>query len=395
MSTPFQIDVTDEVLTDLRERLRRTRLPVDFANDDWRYGPPAAYLAELVEYWIDGYDWRAQERAMNSFSHFRTSIDDIPIHYLLQKGTGPDPIPIVLTHGWPWTFWDYRDVIGPLADPGSHGGDPADAFDVIVPSLPGFAFSSPLERTGVTARSTADLWATLMTERLGYSRFAAAGGDWGNVVTAQLGHKHADKLIGINLFGSADSLDIHGGAERPWDPFGAVPPEVTGEDRTRALATQRKFASHNAVQVLDPQTLSYAMHDSPAGMLAWLLQRRHEWSDCHGEVETTFSRDDLLTSVMLYWVTESFVTSVRFYHETAHVGFVASHDRSPRIEAPTGLSLFQHETGPLARRRRPLDWDCNLVAVHEHTTGGHFAPSEAPGAVIDDLRATFRNLRTG
>ncbi|HLY56107.1 MAG TPA: epoxide hydrolase, partial [Stellaceae bacterium] len=195
----FTVNISEPVLDDLRRRLAATRWAADYANDDWGYGTNGAYLKELCAYWQDGYDWRRHERAMNGFRHFRTEIDGIPIHFIHERGKGPAPMPLVMTHGWPWTFWDLHKVIRPLTDPASFGGDPADAFDVVVPSLPGFGFSTPLRKPGYPYWRTADLWVTLMRERLGYDRFAAQGGDYGAFVTGQLGHKYAAHVIGIHV----------------------------------------------------------------------------------------------------------------------------------------------------------------------------------------------------
>jgi len=198
-TSPFIIEIPQESLDDLSDRLARTRWPSDYANADWSYGANLAYLKELVEYWRGNYDWRRQEAEMNRFAHYRTMIDGIPIHFIHEKGKGPRPIPLILSHGWPWTFWDMHKIIGPLADPGAHGGDPKDAFDIVAPSLPGFVFSTPLTKTGVNAITTADLWRVLMNDVLGYERFGAHGGDWGAMITAQLGHKYAERMIGVHM----------------------------------------------------------------------------------------------------------------------------------------------------------------------------------------------------
>ncbi|HTT76677.1 MAG TPA: epoxide hydrolase, partial [Candidatus Binataceae bacterium] len=195
----FVISVPDETLRDLRERLGRTRLAPDFANANWEYGTKYEYLRELLDYWREQYDWRKHERAINSFANYKTEIDGIPIHFIQEPGKGPKPVPLILSHGWPWTFWDFNKVIRPLSDPAAFGGDPADAFDVIVPSLPGYGFSTPLTKTGINYWNTADLWVKLMRGELGYDRFAAQGGDWGALITAQLGHKYAQHLIGVHL----------------------------------------------------------------------------------------------------------------------------------------------------------------------------------------------------
>lgn len=392
----FVVHVPDEVLNDLGERLARTRLPLDFANDDWRYGPPGGYVAELVAYWKDRYDWRAVETQMNQYQHYRVELDGVPIHFMHVRGEGPEPTPLLLSHGWPWSFWDYRDVIDPLTNPVAHGGAATDAFDLIIPSLPGFGFSTPLTRTGIHVRSTADLWSRLMTEILGYPRYAAAGGDWGNSITGYLGHKYADQLVGIHVFGLPFSLDLFS-RERNWDAFGDPPDHLPSDAREAFIERQRRFAGHIVGHVLDPQTLAYAFNDSPVGLLAWLLRRRFAWGDCGDDVESRFSKDDLLTSVMMYWVNNAFGSSARFYYELAHAQpFEPSHDRTPRIEAPTGVSLFEPDLVGVPQPARELALkDANVIAAYPHARGGHFAPAEEPGLVVDDLRATFRLLRQG
>lgn len=391
MSTPqpFAIDIAEVALGDLRDRLRRTRWPVDPDNGDWCYGVNADYLKPLVEYWADGFDWRAQERAMNRFQHFRVTIDEVPIHFLRAPGHGPRPIPLILTHGWPWTFWDYRDVIGPLTDPAAHGGDPADAFELIVPSLPGFGFSTPLLRSGINWWRTADLWHQLMTDVLGFPKYAAHGGDWGAMVTSQLGHKYAASLYGIQV-SAPMTLSAFAG-KRPYDLLGSVLDQWPPELAEQAMAVDRRLASHVTTHMLDPQTLAYAMHDSPVGQLAWLLERRRAWSDCGGDLERSFSRDDLLTNATLYWVTQSFVSSARYYAEAARHPWQPSHSRAPVVEAPSGVSLFRGDGAALFGDAMVANY--NVQLLREHSSGGHFAPLEVPEAVIGDIRDTFRPLR--
>jgi microsomal epoxide hydrolase len=300
-------------------------------------------------------------------------------------------MPIILSHGWPWTFWDLHSVIGPLADPGAHGGDPADAFDVIVPSMPGFGFSTPLTRSGINFWTTADLWHRLMAQVLGYPSYAAQGGDWGALTTMQLGHKYADSLRGIHISTVAPlSLFNH---ERPWDVTAGMlaPPGLDAGARSAFLAWQERIAAHVAVQVLDPQTLAYAMHDSPVGLLAWLIERRRAWGDCRNGLEATFDRDFLLTTAMIYWFTDSFVTSARFYAEAARNTWQPSHDRTPVVEAPTGISHFEHDgTVGLGAGMESM---FNLVFERKHDRGGHFAPVEVPDTIVTDIRDVFRPLR--
>ncbi len=384
--TPFTIAVPEATLTDLRDRLTKTRWPNDFANPDWAYGTNRAYLTELVDYWLGGYDWRKHEQAMNAFSHYKTTIEDVPIHFIHEPGKGPNPMPLILTHGWPWTFWDFHKVIRPLTDPAAFGGDPQDAFDVVVPSLPGFGFSSPLTVPGINFTRTADLWVTLMRDVLGYQQFAAQGGDWGALVTTQLGHKYAQHLIGMHL-NLAIPLGFFSG-EQP-DPSEYGPDEADWYER---MQERMKVSTSNVVfQTTDPQTLSYGIHDSPVGLCAWILERRRNWSDCGGDVERRFSKDDLLTTMMIYWVTESFVTSVRYYYEARHHLWTPDHDRTPVVEAPTGIAIFPRELVLMPHRWAERYY--NLQRWTLMPAGGHFAPMEEPEHLVEDVRAFFRPLR--
>ncbi len=384
----FTLHDDELMISDLRRRLKETRWAPDFGNADWSYGVEKSYLASLVEYWVDGFDWETQIRAMNQFDHFRVTIDGIPIHYMFRPGSGSSTIPILLTHGWPWTFWDFRDVIEPLADPAAHGADPADAFDVIVPSLPGFGFSVPL-RTGVSYWQVADLWHKLMTEVLGFRKFAAHGGDWGAIVTSQLSHKYAADLYGIHV-----SMPVWPGLfanPRPYDLLGPLLPTLSAEEAVNATAAERRLVSHITTHLVDPQTLSYALHDSPVGLLAWLLERWRAWSDCNGDVEKRFSRDAMLTNATIYWASESFVTSARFYAEAARQPWQPSHSRTPTFGAPAGISLFRGDGTALFPERNLSNY--NVLFRADHTSGGHFAAAEEPAAVVEDIRATFRTLR--
>ena len=277
---PFKISVPDAVLEDLRERLGRTRWPRDFGNENWEYGTKLEDLKELVEYWRTSYDWRKHEREMNSFANYKTEIEGIPIHFIHEPGKGPNPIPLILSHGWPWTFWDFHKVIKPLADPGSYGGDPADAFDVVVPSLPGYGFSTPLLTTGINYWRTADLWVKLMQDVLGYKKFAAQGGDWGAIITAQLGHKYAEQMIGIhmNLLVSLALL----WRRRPSSPRTSVRARKAGSSATGSSYPMK--SGYMALQTTKPQTVAFALNDSPAGLCSWILEKRRTWSDCDGDV---------------------------------------------------------------------------------------------------------------
>lgn len=383
----FTVAIPDNVLDDLRERLARTRFAPDFANADWTFGAEANYLKELVAYWRDRFDWRAVEREMNGYAHYRTTIDGMPIHFIHEPGKGPKPIPIIMSHGWPWTFWDLHKVIRPLADPAAHGGDARDAFDVIVPSLPGYGFSTPLTTTGINYWNTADLWVKLMREVLGYDKFAAQGGDWGALITAQLGHKYAQHLIGVHVHLLA-SLGFFGGQGGP-KPEDFAPEEKGWLEHNRRFITQG--SGYMAIQSTRPQTLAQALNDSPAGLCSWILEKRRAWSDCGGDVERRFTKDDLCTTMTLYWATQSFNTSARYYYEAAHNPWRPSHDRTPVVEAPTGAAVFLKEVMLMPRRWAERYY--NLKRWTVMPSGGHFAPMEEPQALIDDIRAFFRPLR--
>jgi pimeloyl-ACP methyl ester carboxylesterase len=382
---PFSIAIDESQLVDLRQRLDRTRFADDFANDNWEYGTNGAYLRELVAYWREHYDWRTHERAMNAWPHFRTVIDEVPIHFMHIRGKGPKPIPLILSHGWPWTFWDFHKVIGPLSDPAAHGGDARDAFDVVVPSLPGYGFSSPLRKTGLNFTTTADLWAALMAG-LGYERFATHGGDWGAFVCAQLGHKYANRLYGTH-FTIMTPLDLFTGGSVPIEDY--APHERARGERTRQFMASG--ISHLALQSSTPQSVATAFNDSPAGLCSWLVEKRRAWSDCGGNVESRFSKDDLLTLVSIYWFTQSYNTSARYYYEALHRPWQPSHARSPVVEAPVGVAVFANEV--VIQPRRWAERYYNLRRWSEFPKGGHFAAMEEPQAVIEDVRAFYRELR--
>lgn len=381
---PFIVDVPAEVLDDLQARLKRTRWVEDFANESWQYGTNTAFLKDLVAYWIDGYDWRAHERAINAYPQFRTEIDGMPIHFIHARGKGPRPKPLILTHGWPWTSWEYRKVIDLLSDPGAHGGDPADAFDVIVPSLPGYGFSTPLRQTGINFWRTSELWVKLM-ERLGHARFAAHGADWGALVTADLGHRYPDRMIGVHLAMTLP-LDLFSG--------GLPAPEDYDADEALQAARLRDFfateVAYSALQCTKPQTIAAALHDSPVGLASWIVEKLRSWSDCRGDVETRFSKDDMLTTIMIYWVTQSYGTSARYYYEAAHCPWTPVHDRVPVVEAPVGVSVLPAEICSAPRRWAQRYY--NLKQWREHAAGGHYGAWEEPQAIVADLRDFLRPL---
>lgn len=381
----FTIAIPQADVDDLQERLARTRWADDFANESWAYGVEGGYLRDLVEYWRDEFDWRAVEARMNTIPQYRAVIDDIPVHFMHQPAVGPSPMPLILSHGWPWTFWDFHKVIGPLADPAAHGGDAADAFDVVVPSLPGFGFSAPLRRTGLHPAAIAGVWRTLMVEVLGYERFAAQGGDWGAFVTAWLGHAHADRVVAIHqsmaAFITTTSARLTAADFAP-------------DERSRYETMQSKagaVASHLAVHTHDPQTLAWALNDSPVGLLAWILERRRAWSDCGGDVERRFSKDDLLTTASLYWFTRTFHTSARIYADSRRDRPPPVHARVPEVEAPTAIAVFPQDV--IQYPRAVAEQHANLRQWTLMPRGGHFAPMEEPALLVDDIRRFFRAFR--
>jgi microsomal epoxide hydrolase len=399
----FEIRVSDEALDDLRRRVAGMRWPPVTPGMGWDYGFDNAYLRTLAAAWHGDYDWRAAEAEMNSYAHYRVTVDDIPIHYIREPGKGPGPIPLVLTHGYPWTFWDMRKVIRPLADPAAFGGDPADAFDVIVPSLPGFCYSSPLPRTGLSSHAIADIWHRFMTEALGHDRYAAAGADTGARVTDQLGHKYASSLYGIHTVGviPADMYNF----ERYWDITSLVVPDSVPEEERRKLLPywSRRAVPHVALNTVEPHTMTYAMNDSPVGMLAWIMHRRFLWGDIENDdLETAFTIEHMLTTASLFWFSESITSTPRIYAETARNRWTPSHNRTPRVEAPIGVTLMGGEIWPRKSstqemvdsfKASPVAHHYNLHYIRGHEHGGHFAHYENPQACIEDIRATFRDLR--
>ena len=383
--TPFTVDVPQSDLDDLRDRLVRTRWAGDFGGDSWDYGTNGVYLRELVDYWLNGYDWRATERAINAFANFREDVSGTPIHFIHERGKGPNPIPLVLTHGWPWTFWDFKKVIGPLTDPSAYGGDAKDAFDVIVPSLPGYGFSTPATR-GIAYWEIADLWVELM-DRLGYGKFGAVGGDWGAFVSAQLGHKYADRMLGVHIQ-LLVPLDIAAGGDLPTPEDFAPDERPWIEEAARFRAGEYGYA---LLQKTKPRTHSFSANDSPAGLLAWIVEKRRTWSGCGGDVERCFSKDELIDTAMIYWITQSFGSAARLYYESAIRPWTPSHQRRPVVEAPTAVPVFPDEV-----MHQPRKWAERYYNLQRWTPmpgGGHFGPMEQPETLVSDIRAFFGSLR--
>jgi pimeloyl-ACP methyl ester carboxylesterase len=378
---PFKIAVPDAVLADLRDRLARTRFPDEIPDSDWTYGSKLSYVKELVAYWRDRYDWRRHEAALNAFPQFRARVGDLGIHFIHVKGKGPKPFPLVITHGWPGSVAEFTKIIGPLTDPAAHGGDPADAFDVVCPSMPGYGFSDHARTPGMDAEKIAGSWAELM-RGLGYARFGAQGGDWGAMVSTYLGANHADVVAGIHL-----NMVI----AFPPDP--ANPLDGLTQDEVVDMMPMQHFlqeeTGYQRIQGTKPQTLGYGLNDSPAGLAAWIVEKFRTWSDCDGDVERRFTKDELLTNIMLYWVPETATSSARLYYEMLHAGKFPP--QSFRVNAPTGCAIFPKEI--MKPPRKWVDRLYNVAHWTRFTSGGHFAAMEEPVALIGDVRAFFRTVR--
>ena len=376
--SPFTVAVPDATLTDLHDRLARTRFPEQIDGAAWDYGTELGYQRELVGYWRDHFDWRAQEARINAFDQFTTTIDGARVHCIHQRSPEPDALPLVVTHGWPGSVVEFLEVIGPLTDPRAHGGDPGDAFHVVAPSIPGYAFSGPTHDRGWSPNRIARAWATLM-DGLGYDRYGAQGGDWGAIITTQLGLVDPAHLAGIHL-----NMVVAG--PPPEGPGELTPTEAQGlADMASYFETDSGYLQ---IQSTKPQTIGYSLDDSPAGLAAWIVEKFRSWSDCGGDVESVFSRDHLLANIMCYWVTGTAHSSARLYYENRVGGGFAAEGR---VEVPTGAAIFPREI--IRPPRRWAEHAFNLVHWTEQPRGGHFAAMEQPELFVDDVRAFFRTVR--
>jgi pimeloyl-ACP methyl ester carboxylesterase len=387
---PFRIDIPQSDLDDLHDRLDRTRWPDMLPGVGWSYGVPRDYLQELVRYWRHEYDWRAAEAQLNEWPQFTTTIDGANVHFAHIRSPEPSATPLIITHGWPGSIVEFLDVVGPLTDPAAHGGDPADAFHVVVPSIPGFGLSGPTPDTGWEAGRVADAWAELMT-RLGYERFGAQGGDWGSAISRELGRAYPDRLIGVHL-------NLLPGAQATHEPTAEELDALSPDERERTLASWRGWSAwsregtgYAVLQSTKPQTVAYGLTDSPVGQLAWIVEKFQEWTDSAELPEEAVDRDRLLTNVMLYWLTGTAGSSARIYYERAH----APADRAGALRqpstAPTALALFPAE--PQIALRHKADRTENIVRWTELDRGGHFAAMEEADLLVEDVRAFFRQLR--
>jgi pimeloyl-ACP methyl ester carboxylesterase len=377
----FRIAIADERLEDMRRRIRATAWPGDFGNADWHYGVEQGWLQELARYWADGYDWRAEEARINALDHYRVEIDGTPIHFVHVRSGRPGAIPLLLIHGWPWTFWDWQGVIAELS-----ADRPGPAFDLVVPSLPGVAFSSPLTTTGLNVRAIGNIFVRLMVDVLGYERFGAAGGDWGSMITAELGHAHPDRLLGVHL----TMMVLHEILHFDLDPSAFAADEQWMLQRIAEVAPH--IGSHVAVHGADPQTLAYAMADSPVGTAAWLWERRRTGSDCGDDLVAYQGRDFLCTLASLHWLTNTIGSSMRIYkeHFSGH-GFTMNwpllRPGQPQIPVPTGVAVAPKEMAFLPRAEVARRTDLRRWQLLPR--GGHFLPAEQPELLAAEYRAFF------
>jgi pimeloyl-ACP methyl ester carboxylesterase len=376
---PFTLPYSQTAVDDLRTRLARTRWPDEIPGAAWEYGFSRDFLQEICRYWQEDFDWKHQIDELARFHHFRS--ENAGIHFIHERGRGPHPLPLILTHGWPGSFLEMLRILPLLTDPAGHGADPADAFDVVVPSLPGYGFSDRPAQRGINTFAIADLWAELMSE-LGYTRFAAQGGDIGAAVTTLLGLRHPQRLAAIHL-------NYIPGSYRPWlAPGDAFAPEEEAFLQDAADWSEQHYA-YGHIQRTHPQTAAMGLNDSPAGLAAWILEKFRDWSDCRGDLFARFTRDELLANVTLYWMTQTIASSFRLYYEgrLAPLHF-AEHDF---VSVPTGVARFPLEA-PFPPRRW-VERGYNLQRWTEIPSGGHFAAAEEPELLAAELRAFFRRYR--
>lgn len=372
----FVIETPESVIADLQRRLGDVRWPNEIEGADWRYGTDLAYLQDICSYWRDEFDWYSVESELNAYEHVRTVIDGQSIHAMIARSPQADARPLLLTHGWPGSIVEFLDVIEPLRDPASHGGDPADAFHVVAPSLPGFGWSGPTRRSGWDVKAVAHAWAELM-HRLGYERYFAQGGDWGSMVSTWLGLIDSQHLAAVHL-----NMAI------------GIPAEgELSEEELADLAAATEFlqtgCAYQEIQGKNPQTLAYGLSDSPAGLAGWILEKFWAWTDNDGDIEDAVSRDRLLANLTVYWVTNTIGSSVRLYFESMKTGRFGTQEA--RVEVPTGVALFPKE---IIKAPRPwLEAGYDLVHLRRFDRGGHFAALEEPDLFVDEVRTFFRPYR--
>jgi microsomal epoxide hydrolase len=374
---PFKVDIPQTVINRIVARVKSTRLPDRLDSQDWRYGANWEYMRSLAEYWVTQFDWKKAQANLNRYPQFMARVEDYDIHFYHVKGQGPKPLPLILTHGWPGSVFEFIEAIGPLSDPAKYGGSPEDAFDVVVPSIPGFGFSSKPKQP-IGPPTTARLWHALMTDVLGYSKFGAQGGDWGNAITLALARDFSQNVLGIHLNATgavAQQSDLND-EEREWV-------QATVAYRAQEL-------DYFNEQQHKPGTVAFVLFDNPLGTAAWIVEKFKTWSDSGDRIESVFTKDQLLTNVMIYLVTDTVATAVWFYRG-------ALDDRAApargKLETPAGFAAFPGEMRPLNPPRGMLERNFNLVHYTKMPKGGHFACLEQPTLFVEDVRSFFRKVR--
>jgi microsomal epoxide hydrolase len=376
---PFRVEVSDAVLDDLRERLARTRWPDEIPDSGWGYGTNLAYLQELCDHWRTKFDWRVHEDRFNRWPHFLTDIDGQQIHFIHARSPEPDALPLIITHGWPGSVSEFLDVIEPLRNPREHGGDPADAFHVVAPSLPGYGWSGPTVAPGWDVQKVAEAWAKLMA-RLGYDRYGAQGGDWGAMTSARLAAIDGDHMVGLH----SNMLLAF-----PSDPSTVQLNEQEAADLASAGEFMTTGAAYQEIQGKNPQTLGYGLTDSPAGLAGWIVEKFFHWTDNNGNPEDAVTRDQILTNLTVYWVTKTINSSIRLYCESQRGrNFGPSDDF---VKVPTGVAVFPKEMFRIPRAYAESRF--NVVQYNRFDRGGHFAALEEPDLLIEDVRTFFRQVR--
>lgn len=386
MTKEFTIAIPDDQLTDLKDRLNRTKWPDELKHSDWDFGTDLSYLRSLTGYWQNEYDWRRHETKLNAFAQFKTNIHGLDIHYIHERGRGPRPLPILLTHGWPDSFLRFEKIISLLTDPASHGGNANDSFDVIIPSIPGFGFSQAFE-DDENLFSIHNIWTKLMTEVLGYDHFVAHGGDWGSLITEHLARSHSKVVKAIHL---TDVPFLHA-FQKPDDLSAAE--QKYFDEMNKWQMTENAYAM---LQGTRPQTLSTALNDSPVGLAAWMVEKFQTMSDHRGDIENSFTKDELLTNISLYWFTETINSSFQPYFDIVNAGPLTwigekLKEWTGSSNVPAAFAWFPKENS-----HPPREWAERFFNVHRWTEmkrGGHFAAAEQPQLLTEDLREFFRQFR--
>jgi pimeloyl-ACP methyl ester carboxylesterase len=375
---PFRVNIPQAKIDHIIKRVREAQWPDRLDADDWRYGANWDYMKALAKYWVEQYDWRKAEANLNRYPQFLARVGDYDIHFYYVKGRGPKPMPLILTHGWPGSVFEFLEAIGPLSNPASFGGSAADAFDVIVPSIPGYGFSPKPPGKPIGPATTATLWNTLMTNVLGYSKYGAQGGDLGDQITTQLGRAYPKSLFGIHLNNIGEDLTLPDENER------------TAEERAWLRDSDAEWKVESGYydeQHTRPQTAAFALTDNPLGTAAWIVEKLKIWSDSPDKREPVFTKDQVLTDVMIYLVTDTIGTSIWFYRGLDDDPILTS-----RVSVPTGV-IYSREAQYFKPPRSLVERNFNLVRFTQLTKGGHFAFWEQPGAMVEDVRQFFRTLR--